>query len=91
MHKQPKVTMTKQEMAIRAAIYYLKNGSMTCTNLGVQLWGKHYRNPQSYARPAGKLLHIMKRMGLVETFYDKSDEHFHWRLTSRWKERVSHR
>jgi hypothetical protein len=73
--------MTKTEMAVNAALYHLKIGPMTCSNLGVQLWGNGHRKPQSYARPAGKLLRHMQYLGLVRTYFDKFHQHFVWALT----------
>lgn len=40
--------------------------TFTCTELGEQLWGMAHRNRQSYARPAGKVIARLKRLGLVE-------------------------
>lgn len=76
--------MTKTEMAISAAMYHLKSGSMTCSTLGALLWGKKHRNPQSYARPAGKLLHLMKRKGIVNTYFDRFYNKFMWKLVAGW-------
>lgn len=40
----------------------------TCAMFGSEMWPAktHYRNPQSFCRPAGKLLQQLKRKGLVE-------------------------
>lgn len=72
--------MTKTEMAINAAMYHLKCGPMTCTQLGSMLWGKGHRKHQVYARPGGRLLHQMKRQGLVEQYFD-GKHFFLWKLT----------
>lgn len=66
---------------VKKAIRFLRLRDMTCSNLGVSMWGNGMRMPQSYARPAGKLLHRMKREGLVEQYYSKFDQHFLWKLT----------
>lgn len=42
--------------------------AMSCSEIGAHLWGTSTspaRKPQSYARPAGKLLHILERQGKV--------------------------
>lgn len=72
--------MTRLEMAIRAAIYHLKSGPITCSNLGAQMWGNGYKKPQSFARPAGKLLREMERRGMVHSYFDDFHRHFMWRL-----------
>ncbi len=72
--------MTKTEEAIRAAVVHLKKGPRTCSELGSMLWGNGYKKPQSYARPAGKLLHKMERDGLVYSYFDKFHQHFMWKL-----------
>lgn len=40
-------------------------GGLTCTEIGERLWGQSNVHRQSYARPAGKLLWIARRRGLV--------------------------
>lgn len=72
--------VTQTEVAVNAAMYHLKLGPMTCTQLGAALWGKPYRKWQAYARPGGRLLHHMKRKGLVEQYYD-GRHFFLWKLT----------
>lgn len=42
---------------------------MTCTELGEALWGQMWRNPQSYARPAGKIIRRLIAAGLVVRVY----------------------
>lgn len=79
--------VTKTEMAVKAAIYHLKQGPMTCTQVGSALWGKSYRKWQAYARPGGKLLHHMKRLGIVETYYD-GRHFFLWKLKAGWERKV---
>lgn len=37
------------------ALLRLRPG-LTCTEIGDDLWGRVYRKPQCYARPAGKLV-----------------------------------
>ena len=41
----------------------------TASNLGARLWGTKFRKPQSYARPAGKLLHYLRRLNLAMFYY----------------------
>ncbi len=72
--------MTKMEMAVNAALYHLKQGPMTCSQLGSMLWGRPSRKPSAFARPAGKLLHHMKRAGLVTQYFD-GKHFFLWKLT----------
>lgn len=80
--------MTKTEMAIRAAIYHLKIGPRTCTQIGSALWGKPYRKWQSYARPGGRILHLMQRRGLVKQYYD-GKHFFLWKLTPDWESKLA--
>ena len=55
-------------------------------DVGCQLWGKKYRQPQHYARPAGKLLNRLKALGMVEwTEHWKS---WGWCLTHKGRETV---
>lgn len=79
--------MTRTEMAINAAIYHLKAGPSSCSNLGIHLWGKSdsNRKPQAFARPAGKLLHAMKQKGMVETYFDATQGRSMWRLRAAWR------
>jgi len=44
----------------------LTHGPKTCTEVGSELWGTEYRNPQSYARPAGKVLRRLAEAGKVQ-------------------------
>lgn len=45
----------------------LKKGPRTCTEVGSELWGTEYRKPQSYARPAGKVLARLVKAGHVKS------------------------
>jgi hypothetical protein len=72
---------------ILAAISHLKGGPLTCTQMGSALWGKPYRKWQAYARPGGRILHRMKRMGLVERYYD-GRHFFLWKLTTNWEAKL---
>lgn len=79
--------MTKTDEAIRKVIEELKGKPRTCTEIGSLLWGKPYRKWQAYARPGGRILHRMKRMGLVEQYYD--GRHFMlWKLTNGWEKKL---
>jgi hypothetical protein len=80
--------MTKIDETILKAIEQLQKSPKTCSNLGVMLWGKAHRKPQSYARPAGRLLHEMKRRGLVVQYYD-GRHFFLWKLTAAGMAKVS--
>jgi hypothetical protein len=47
----------------------LANGPLTCTELGEILWPDRRSlsaDRQSWARPAGKVLHSLKKLGLVK-------------------------
>ncbi len=72
--------MTMTEMAVNSVLYHLKQGPMTCTQVGAMLWGREGRKWQAYARPGGKILHHMKRLGLVTQYYD-GRHFFLWKLT----------
>jgi hypothetical protein len=50
----------------RRILEMLATGPKSCTEIGEELWSKRSCNRQSFARPAGKLLHRLKRLGLVE-------------------------
>lgn len=77
---------TRQFMAMRAAAYHLKGVPMTASNLGEMLWGRQARMPQHYARPAGKLLQEMKRIGVVTDSFDKY--HHLWKLRIGWEKKL---
>lgn len=67
---------------MRAAVEHLERGPMTCSNLGSLLWGK-FRKPQAYARPAGRVLRALERLGYVRTYFDDFNRHFMWEPTHR--------
>ena len=79
--------MTSMEMAVKATIYHLKQGPMTCTQVGAALWGRAGRKHQAYARPGGRLLHHMKRLGIVDTYFD-GKHFFLWKLKAGWEQKV---
>lgn len=79
--------MTTRTMSARAAAYLLRGGPMTCSGVGAQLWGRQHRKPQAYARPAGKLLRFMARMGVVEQKFDGS-HFFEWHLLPGWEKKL---
>ena len=60
-------------------------------HLGEKLWGNGYRNSQSYARPAGSVLHALRRKGLAQWGADHETNYYSrwgWRLTvagKRWR------
>ena len=54
-----------REALYRRALAYLRS-PRTCSELGAHLWGTAARNPQAYARPAGRLLNRLAARGLVE-------------------------
>lgn len=79
--------MTKTEEAIQQVILQLQQKPRTCTEIGAALWGKPHRKWQAYARPGGRILHLMKRLGLVEQYYD-GRHFFLWKLTTNWKSKM---
>ena len=76
--------MTRTETSMWAAIHEMRIGPVTCSSLGAYLWGKSCRVPQSYARPAGKLLYQMERLGIARCSME--GRHFVWRLTAGWEQ-----
>lgn len=76
--------MSKRTLAMRAAAEYLKKQPNTCTEVGAHLWARGLRKPVAYARPAGRLLHHMKRLGVVEQRFD-GRHFFLWHLKPNWK------
>jgi hypothetical protein len=52
------------------AMQHLRERELTCSQLGDIIWGRPARNPQSYARPAGRLLLRIQREGLVTSRQD---------------------
>ena len=77
-----KITGVKITDTERKALELLRQmRSLTCTELGEEMWGTRYRVQQAYARPAGKVLHGLKRRGLVDKFPCKHC--IYWRLTTK--------
>lgn len=60
-----------------------QRGPQSCTQIGEELFDGN-RNRQAYARPAGKVLHSLKRKGLVEQTRQGCSEYHaaHWRLSN---------
>lgn len=60
-----------------------QHGPQSCTQIGEQLFDGN-RTRQAYARPAGKVLHSLKRKGLVEQTRQGCSEYHaaHWRLSN---------
>ena len=50
--------------SLRRLILLLGQRPMTCTEIGETMWGGK-KNRQAYARPAGKLVAVARRQGLV--------------------------
>ena len=48
----------------------LSRGPATCATIGEQLWGTAWSSPQSYCRPAGKVLRRLAGRGLVRRIAD---------------------
>jgi hypothetical protein len=65
-----KAGKTTAELEERVLVYLRQHGPQTCSNLGAALWGNNHRKPQSFARPAGKILHKLLRAGLVRKIHD---------------------
>jgi hypothetical protein len=77
------MTTTRKDEAV---LKYLKeHPNQTCSSLGASLWRHGYqggRKPQAYARPAGKVLRRLERLGLVLYKYRKHGS-FLWCLTEK--------
>lgn len=79
--------MNKTLANARAVLDYLQRcgpSGASVGHVGDAIWGRVHRKPQHYARPAGRLLHWMKRRGLVQCPLN-SDGFFWWRLDRNWK------
>jgi hypothetical protein len=72
--------MTDSERAMLLAVSVHPD---TASNLGADLWYRNGRKPQSYARPAGALLHRLSRRGLVARRESGDGIHTHWYITAR--------
>ena len=71
----------------KEALEHLARRPRTCSEIGSLLWGRPHRKPQAFARPGGRLLHRMKREGLVTQYYD-GRHFFLWRLTPAGEKRI---
>lgn len=60
----PTPTLSAAEREALAAAARLTQ-PFTCAELGLALWGEPFVKPQSYARPAGRVLKCLLRAGLV--------------------------
>jgi hypothetical protein len=62
----------------RALAILRRGGAMTCARLGEALWGRTGKGNCScpWARPAGKLLHRLRRLGLVRR--EATEHHTLW-------------
>lgn len=63
-----------------AVLALLATGNMTCTEVGETMWGRRGKGRQSYARPAGKVLHRLKRLGKVVCTFDPARDRHTWKL-----------
>ena len=57
--------MSDEQSSVKFLRLLAYNGEMTASQLGSLIWGREARNPQSYARPAGRVLARMQKQGLV--------------------------
>ena len=64
----------------RRVLEILDGGPSSCTAIGEALWrnGSTRCPRQAFARPAGKLLHAMKRRGLVENKPTRTGRKLRW-------------
>ena len=53
-------------------VLLLLDQPLSCTEVGERLWSKGKRKPQSYARPAGKILRKLLKKGFVEHVLQES-------------------
>jgi predicted transcriptional regulator len=78
------IMKTTRELLERRVIQLLQqHGPQSCTQIGEQLFGGK-RDRQAYARPAGKVLHSLRRKGLVEQTRQGCAEYHasNWRLSN---------
>lgn len=61
----------------------VKDGLATCTEVGEAVWGRSGRNPQTWARTAGAVLHRLMRRGLVANRLDLRSGRLEWYLLTR--------
>ncbi len=79
-------TVTKlSESEAKALIYVIKYGSITCANLGQELWGKPGRGNCScpWARPAGAVIKKLRARGFVERDHIPGDPSTFYKATWR--------
>ena len=72
------MTLSKTDSDVLSRLASL--GPQSCTEIGEHVWGGK-RNRQCYARPAGRVLHRLKRAGLVDRYYDKAQRRLVWETT----------
>ena len=88
--KMPQATPTD----IKVMRLLSERGRATCTQVGETIWGGGVagkaRDRQHYARPAGRALHRLQRVGLVVMKQESSKTFFRhwWHLTIKGKARV---
>lgn len=71
------VRMTKADAAMLALL--TRDSPQRASELGAQLWGTAYRKPQSYARPAGRILARLSAMGYARSVVVPGDKpHTAW-------------
>lgn len=80
------------EDRVLAILRDMPDTEWTASTIGAHLWGKRSRAPQSFARPAGKLLRLLERQGKVEWYEHEDGILRYWRLTKPtppvWKNKV---
>lgn len=79
---------SKSEGLYRAALVSIMRAGdlgISASLLGEELWGKAYRLPQHYARPAGKLLKRMESLGLVRMSFIGTKGRPLWVLSADWE------
>ncbi len=71
------------------ALAYMKryDWPVSCTEVGEALYCAGHRTRQAYARPGGRLLHMLKREGLVIEVHVA--QRFRWVLTDKGREFVA--
>lgn len=66
-------TMTKADLSMLAL---LTTDPQRASELGSRLWGTRHRMPQSYARPAGRILARLSAMGHARSVVVPGDKSF---------------
>lgn len=76
--------MSVQLTAAQHKVLLCLSAPKSCTEVGEEVFDNPYRRTrQAFARPTGKILRQLERMGLVTFIFDKFKNKFVWYRTPR--------